>query len=133
MDLVSRLLEYTPSARLSPLLACAHTFFDELRQPECKLPNGKPLPPIFNFSEEELRIEPNLNSILVPQNAQGNKFRNIFCLFCYLAFFYTQLLKFKPFRGFKFGQGIHEIILVVNCCSFHFEVVVFELRCFFFL
>ncbi|VDD94083.1 unnamed protein product [Enterobius vermicularis] len=77
VDLVSRLLEYTPSARLSPLLACAHTFFDELRQPECKLPNGKPLPPIFNFSEEELRIEPNLNSILVPQNAQGNKFRNV--------------------------------------------------------
>ena len=30
---VSRLLEYTPSARITPLQACAHTFFDELREP----------------------------------------------------------------------------------------------------
>ena len=72
VDLVSRLLEYSPSARLSPLVACAHSFFNELRQPECKLPNGRPLPPIFNFSEEELRIEPDLNSILMPQSSQGN-------------------------------------------------------------
>uniref|UniRef100_A0A9J2PC69 Glycogen synthase kinase-3 n=2 Tax=Ascaris TaxID=6251 RepID=A0A9J2PC69_ASCLU len=66
VDLVSRLLEYTPSARLSPLQACAHALFDELRQPDCKLPNGRPLPPIFDFSEQELRIEPNLNSALLP-------------------------------------------------------------------
>ena len=33
IDLVSRLLEYTPSARITPLQACAHTFFDELREP----------------------------------------------------------------------------------------------------
>jgi len=29
IDLVGRLLEYTPTARLSPLQACAHAFFDE--------------------------------------------------------------------------------------------------------
>uniref|UniRef100_A0A915Q044 Glycogen synthase kinase-3 n=1 Tax=Setaria digitata TaxID=48799 RepID=A0A915Q044_9BILA len=68
VDLVSRLLEYTPSARLSPLQACAHTFFDELRHPNCKLPNGRSVPPIFDFSEQELRIEPNLNAALLPQN-----------------------------------------------------------------
>uniref|UniRef100_A0A183TZ43 Glycogen synthase kinase-3 n=1 Tax=Toxocara canis TaxID=6265 RepID=A0A183TZ43_TOXCA len=72
VDLVSRLLEYTPSARLSPLQACAHALFDELRQPDCKLPNGRPLPPIFDFSEQELRIEPNLNSALLPHTvSQG--------------------------------------------------------------
>ena len=27
------MLEYTPSARITPLQACAHTFFDELREP----------------------------------------------------------------------------------------------------
>lgn len=69
VDLVSRLLEYTPNARLSPLQACAHTFFDELRHPNCKLPNGRPVPPIFDFSEQELRIEPNLNAALLPQNS----------------------------------------------------------------
>ena len=33
VDLASRLLKYTPSARIRPLQACAHTFFDELREP----------------------------------------------------------------------------------------------------
>lgn len=68
VDLVSRLLEYTPNARLSPLQACAHALFNELRQPDCKLPSGRSLPPIFDFSEQELRIEPNLNSTLLPQS-----------------------------------------------------------------
>ena len=66
IDLVSRLLEYTPSARISPLQACAHTFFDELREPATKLPNGRDLPPLFNFTESELRIQPALNSQLLP-------------------------------------------------------------------
>lgn len=51
IDLVSRLLEYTPSSRISPLQACAHTFFDELREPNTRLPNGRALPPLFNFTE----------------------------------------------------------------------------------
>jgi glycogen synthase kinase 3 beta len=66
IDLVSRLLEYTPSARITPLQACAHTFFDELREPATKLPNGRELPPLFNFTEAELKIQPTLNSQLVP-------------------------------------------------------------------
>ena len=57
IDLVSRLLEYTPSARISPLQACAHTFFDELREPTTKLPNGRDLPPLFNFTDSELKIQ----------------------------------------------------------------------------
>ncbi|KOB67467.1 Shaggy [Operophtera brumata] len=51
ISLVSRLLEYTPGARLSPLQACAHSFFDELREPSARLPNGRALPPLFNFTE----------------------------------------------------------------------------------
>ncbi|TRY63873.1 hypothetical protein TCAL_00887 [Tigriopus californicus] len=66
IDLVSRLLEYTPSARITPLQACAHTFFDELREPGTKLPNSRDLPPLFNFTENELKIQPSLNSQLVP-------------------------------------------------------------------
>ncbi|XP_076325350.1 glycogen synthase kinase-3 beta-like [Tachypleus tridentatus] len=66
IDLVAKLLEYTPSARITPLQACAHTFFDELREPGKKLPTGRELPPLFNFSENELRIQPTLNSVLLP-------------------------------------------------------------------
>lgn len=66
MDLVGQLLEYTPSRRLNPLDACTHHFFDELRQPSTRLPNGRPLPPVFNFSPAELEIKPSLNGKLIP-------------------------------------------------------------------
>lgn len=68
IDLVSRLLEYTPSARITPLQACAHTYFDELREAATKLPNGRDLPPLFNFTEAELKIQPTLNSQLIPSH-----------------------------------------------------------------
>lgn len=32
--------------------ACAHPFFDDLRNPNVRLPNGEPLPPLFNFTPE---------------------------------------------------------------------------------
>jgi glycogen synthase kinase 3 beta len=70
IDLVSRLLEYTPSARITPLQACAHTFFDELREPGLKLPSGKELPVLFNFTEHESKICPSLNSQLIPGHYQ---------------------------------------------------------------
>jgi len=71
IDLVSRLLEYTPSARISPLQACAHSFFDELRESGTKLPSGRDLPQLFNFTEQELRIQPSLNSQLIPPHMGG--------------------------------------------------------------
>ena len=70
IDLVSRLLEYTPSARITPLQACAHTFFDELREPGTKLPSGRDLPLLFNFTEHELKVCPSLNSQLIPAHMQ---------------------------------------------------------------
>jgi len=71
IDLVARLLEYTPVSRLTPLQACAHTFFDELREPGTKLPSGKDLPVLFNFTEQELKIQPSLNSQLIPPQLSG--------------------------------------------------------------
>ena len=52
IDLVGRLLEYTPEARLSAVEAMVHPFFDELRGPETKMPNGKEFPPLFDFTRE---------------------------------------------------------------------------------
>ena len=66
IHLISKLLEYNPSARLTALEACAHAFFDELREPNNKLPNGRDLPPLFNLTAHELSIQPALNAKLVP-------------------------------------------------------------------
>ncbi|BFZ13835.1 hypothetical protein BsWGS_16875 [Bradybaena similaris] len=68
--LVSRLLEYTPSGRMTPLEACAHAFFDELRDPAIRLPSGRELPLLFNFTPTELLIAPALNATLIPPHAR---------------------------------------------------------------
>lgn len=71
IDLVARLLEYTPSARVGPLQACAHAFFDELREPGTRLPSGRELPPLFDFTPHELSLEPQLNATLIPAHLRG--------------------------------------------------------------
>ncbi|GIY54635.1 glycogen synthase kinase-3 beta [Caerostris extrusa] len=76
VDLVSKLLEYTPSVRCTPLQACAHPFFDELREPGTRLPNSRELPPLFNFTEHELKIQPSLNSILIPLHIRNSSQNN---------------------------------------------------------
>jgi len=54
IDLVSQFLRYEPKNRISAFVALAHPFFDDLREPNAKLPNGKPLPnAIFNWTEDE--------------------------------------------------------------------------------
>uniref|UniRef100_A0A8C0G1M8 [tau protein] kinase n=1 Tax=Chelonoidis abingdonii TaxID=106734 RepID=A0A8C0G1M8_CHEAB len=71
VSLCSRLLEYTPATRLSPLEACANAFFDELREPSARLPSGRDLPPLFNFSAVELAIQPSLNTSLIPPHLRA--------------------------------------------------------------
>ncbi len=72
IHLAGKLLEYTPSARITPLEACSHSFFDELREPNNKLPNGRDLPLLFNFTPHELSIQPQLNSRLIPAHYQAS-------------------------------------------------------------
>lgn len=52
MDLVSKMLVYTPTARALPLQVCAHPFFDELREIYADPSNEMKLPPLFDFSPE---------------------------------------------------------------------------------
>lgn len=52
IDLVAKLLEYTPEARLSAIEAMCHPFFDELRVEGMQMPNGKPFPRLFDFTKE---------------------------------------------------------------------------------
>ena len=57
IDLISLLLEYTPTQRLSAIDAMVHPFFDELRDPACRFPDSrhasgqsKEMPKLFDFS-----------------------------------------------------------------------------------
>lgn len=68
IDLVSRMLQYSPTKRLKPMEGLAHPYFDELRQPTCKLANGKPLPPLFNFSEHEYHCAGTLARQILPKD-----------------------------------------------------------------
>eukprot|EP00339_Tiarina_fusa_P004438 CAMPEP_0117002128 /NCGR_PEP_ID=MMETSP0472-20121206/3903_1 /TAXON_ID=693140 ORGANISM="Tiarina fusus, Strain LIS" /NCGR_SAMPLE_ID=MMETSP0472 /ASSEMBLY_ACC=CAM_ASM_000603 /LENGTH=112 /DNA_ID=CAMNT_0004702377 /DNA_START=812 /DNA_END=1150 /DNA_ORIENTATION=+ len=73
VDLLSKLLVYEPLKRLSALEICAHPFFDSLREEGAKLPNGDDLPPLFNFSVEELNAAPpSARSKLVPARFRNN-------------------------------------------------------------
>ncbi|PUZ36146.1 hypothetical protein GQ55_9G015500 [Panicum hallii var. hallii] len=71
VDLVSRFLQYSPNLRCTALEACMHPFFDELRDPSTRLPNGRPLPPLFNFRSQELKgVPPEVVERLVPEHAR---------------------------------------------------------------
>lgn len=51
--------------------ALVHHFFDELRVEGTRLPNGKDMPALFNFTREELSTRPDLISRLVPKHAEA--------------------------------------------------------------
>ncbi|KAE8733343.1 Shaggy-related protein kinase theta [Hibiscus syriacus] len=71
VDLLSRLLQYSPNLRCTALEACAHPFFDDLRDPNVCLPNGQSLPPLFNFTDNELTgASPELCERLIPEHAR---------------------------------------------------------------
>jgi glycogen synthase kinase 3 beta len=88
IDLVSKLLEYTPGARLAAVEAMVHPFFDELRVEGARMPNGKDFPPLFDFTREgkltrsslakaladndmsELSVRPDLIRQLVPPHRE---------------------------------------------------------------
>lgn len=63
IDLIAKLLEYTPTQRLRAIDAMVHPFFDELRDPNTKFPDSrhgtgqlKPLPPLFNFNKHGMSL-----------------------------------------------------------------------------
>lgn len=74
IDLVSKLLEYTPAARLSAVEAMVHPFFDELRTEGARMPNGKTFPALFDFTHEG-EAEPSFPTLNTETDAMQN------CLF----------------------------------------------------
>ena len=73
VDLVSQMLQYNPHNRISMLDALSHPFFDELRDQATVMPNGKPLPPLFDFSDEEREYIPQPTlAKLIPVHARDS-------------------------------------------------------------
>lgn len=71
LELITRMLTYVPSKRITAIEACAHPFFDELRDPATRLPDGVPLPALFNFTAEELKGVPReMREVLIPAHAR---------------------------------------------------------------
>lgn len=72
VSLISQLLVYEPQRRLKPIQVCAHPFFDELRDPSTRLPNGRALPDhLFTFTAAELG-DTGLYDALVPSWATAS-------------------------------------------------------------
>lgn len=67
LDFISKVLMFEPQQRLKPIRALLHPFFDELRQKNTVLPNGDPLPELFNFTQEEIRLDPECVEKLIPK------------------------------------------------------------------
>jgi len=55
IDLISKFLIFTPHQRSDGFTALSHRYFDELRQKNYTLPSGKPLPPLFNLTDDEVK------------------------------------------------------------------------------
>lgn len=72
IDFVASLLVYSPLTRPSAYESLLHPFFDELRDPETRLPNGQPLPNLFDFSSEERAAAPEIIERLVPEWYSAN-------------------------------------------------------------
>jgi len=73
IDFLSNVLVYEPNLRIKPLKILLHPFFDELRLQTTLLPNGTPLPDLFNFSPEEIKCDADSCEKLVPSWAKKNK------------------------------------------------------------
>ncbi|TYZ59676.1 hypothetical protein PybrP1_011337 [[Pythium] brassicae (nom. inval.)] len=72
IDLLEKMLVYDPKKRVKPLEAAAHPFFDELRQEGLALPGDTPVPPLFNFTLQELaQVDIGTREILVPAHERN--------------------------------------------------------------
>eukprot|EP01091_Cochliopodium_minus_P013624 TRINITY_DN442_c0_g2_i1.p1 TRINITY_DN442_c0_g2~~TRINITY_DN442_c0_g2_i1.p1 ORF type:complete len:121 (+),score=27.22 TRINITY_DN442_c0_g2_i1:113-475(+) len=69
IDLLSKILVYSPVERYDAFTSLSHPYFDELRQPDCKLPDQQNLPELFDFSIQEVKsMGPQLSKKIIPNH-----------------------------------------------------------------
>lgn len=71
IDFIGKMLAYAPNRRMGALEGCGHPFLDELREEGKLLPDGTPLPSLFDFTAHELNSPPSLLSKLMPPWLHG--------------------------------------------------------------
>lgn len=54
IEFVAKLLVYDPNIRPRPMAALLDPYFNELRDVNTRLPNGMPLPDLFNFTQGKI-------------------------------------------------------------------------------
>ena len=76
MDLLGKMFCYNPIKRITSMEIMAHPFFDELRNKEVCMNNGKYfIPNLFDFSENEITKskQGNLWTKIIPEWSEGYK------------------------------------------------------------
>ena len=74
MDLINKMLMYSPNKRARPIYLLGLPFFDELRDKNTKLENGRNLPDLFNFNKVEMGIDSKyIKEHLIPKWYTGNQ------------------------------------------------------------
>ena len=73
-DLMDKMLIFSPEKRTKPIYLLGHPFFDELRNKNTKLENGRNLPDLFNFNKTEMKIDPKyIKDKLIPDWYEKDK------------------------------------------------------------
>ena len=72
VDFVASILVYAPQLRPNAYQALMHPFFDQLRDPNTRLPNGDEMPVMFNWTQEEIEYaSPALIQQLTPPHVRS--------------------------------------------------------------
>ena len=71
VEFLKEIIVYSPLLRPTAMQVLTHSFFNELKVQGTKMPDGEELPPLFNWTKEELENYPDLVKRITP-----NWFRN---------------------------------------------------------
>ncbi|EGT40739.1 hypothetical protein CAEBREN_16225 [Caenorhabditis brenneri] len=73
LELLNSLLKMDPKLRIRPYAALALPYFDDLRDPQYKLPNGAPIPQLFDWLEKEFIANHEIIKDIFPRSDEGEK------------------------------------------------------------
>lgn len=72
IDLLQRMLTYNPVKRIKAIECLAHPYFNSLSDVTMKMPDGRDMPPLFNFTQDELYSNPDFFTQLMQQHNGPN-------------------------------------------------------------
>jgi glycogen synthase kinase 3 beta len=73
LDLVGDVLVYYPGKRLKAIETAGHAFFDELRDPKTEFKEEYEKHKLFELTQQELSMSPEMEKDLVPRHVKDAK------------------------------------------------------------